>query len=211
MDETKSRVAPILMGTSLLLMLPVLAMALAGSAPRLRGVGASRYEMLEMRGGFDAPDFPDHVRWLNTDRPLGLKDLRGKVVLLDFWAADDAGRSRPGLERLIERYPRELAVIGVQADEFTFKRDTTRLERQIARHDIRYPVIHDSFLAVSRAYGTLGRPTTVLIDPAGRIVSVRRQPDAAAELGADIAALIAAFDSRGQIDRGPVAPQIARR
>jgi len=36
-------------------------------------------------GVIRAPDFPANVEWLNTDRPLSLQDLRGKLVLLDFW------------------------------------------------------------------------------------------------------------------------------
>jgi hypothetical protein len=36
-------------------------------------------------GTVNAPDFPTGLDWVNTDRPLSLKDLRGKVVLLDFW------------------------------------------------------------------------------------------------------------------------------
>ena len=36
-------------------------------------------------GSVNAPDFPDGVEWLNTDRPLAMADLRGKVVVLDFW------------------------------------------------------------------------------------------------------------------------------
>ena len=36
-------------------------------------------------GTVNAPDFPDSVEWINTDRPLNMTDLRGKVVILDFW------------------------------------------------------------------------------------------------------------------------------
>ena len=36
-------------------------------------------------GSVNAPDFPDGIEWLNTDRPLAMADLRGKVVVLDFW------------------------------------------------------------------------------------------------------------------------------
>ncbi len=37
------------------------------------------------RGEIDAPDFPPGLDWLNTDRPISLEDLRGKIVILDFW------------------------------------------------------------------------------------------------------------------------------
>ncbi len=36
-------------------------------------------------GEVTAPDFPQHLRWFNTDRPVSLKELRGKIVVLDFW------------------------------------------------------------------------------------------------------------------------------
>lgn len=41
--------------------------------------------MLQQQAAPDAPDFPAGLEWLNTDRPLSLKELRGKIVLLDFW------------------------------------------------------------------------------------------------------------------------------
>ncbi len=37
------------------------------------------------KGTIDAPDFPPGLDWLNTDTPVSLKDLRGKIVILDFW------------------------------------------------------------------------------------------------------------------------------
>ena len=36
-------------------------------------------------GTVNAPDFPSSVEWINTDRPLSMEDLRGKLVVLDFW------------------------------------------------------------------------------------------------------------------------------
>jgi len=42
-------------------------------------------DLRELRGTVRAPDFPAGLSWLNTDRPLSLKDLNGKIVLLDFW------------------------------------------------------------------------------------------------------------------------------
>ena len=41
--------------------------------------------MTEPTGTVRAPDFPPHLEWLNTDRPLSLRDLAGKFVLLEFW------------------------------------------------------------------------------------------------------------------------------
>ena len=48
------------------------------------GTGRGR-EAMSQKGGITAPDFPPELDWLNTNKPLSLKDLRGKFVLLDFW------------------------------------------------------------------------------------------------------------------------------
>ncbi len=41
--------------------------------------------MTNLRGRIRAPEFPPYLEWLNTPRPLTIKELRGKIVLLDFW------------------------------------------------------------------------------------------------------------------------------
>lgn len=41
--------------------------------------------MNEYRGKVNAPEFPAHLAWLNTERPLTMRELRGKIVLLEFW------------------------------------------------------------------------------------------------------------------------------
>ncbi len=41
--------------------------------------------MNEYRGKVNAPEFPTHLEWLNTDHPLAMQELRGKIVLLEFW------------------------------------------------------------------------------------------------------------------------------
>jgi cytochrome oxidase Cu insertion factor (SCO1/SenC/PrrC family) len=53
----------------------------ASFAQKKGGADVSR----ELVGTVNAPDFPQGLDWLNTDKPISLKDLRGKVVILDFW------------------------------------------------------------------------------------------------------------------------------
>ena len=51
----------------------------------LRTLKERQMQKSSFRGEFDAPDFPPGLDWLNTDRPISLEDLRGKIVILDFW------------------------------------------------------------------------------------------------------------------------------
>ena len=63
--------------------------------------------MSEFEGKMTAPDFPEGAEWLNTDRPLSLRDLRGKVVVLDFWTycCINCMHVIPDLKRLEELKP----------------------------------------------------------------------------------------------------------
>ena len=66
-------------------------------------------------GKVNAPEFPASTEWLNTDRPLSMKDLRGKLVLLDFWTfcCINCLHILPQLRKLERKYDRQLVVIGV--------------------------------------------------------------------------------------------------
>src|SRR6266567_4136383 len=64
-----------------------------------------------------APEFPADIEWLNTDKPITLKSLKGKIVLLDFWTycCINCMHVIPDLKKLEAKYPRELVVIGVHS------------------------------------------------------------------------------------------------
>src|SRR5207248_3907496 len=70
--------------------------------------------------GMSAPELDGGVAWLNTGKPLTLKELKGKVVLLDFWTlcCINCIHVFPDLARLEEKYANELVVIGVHSAKF---------------------------------------------------------------------------------------------
>ena len=72
-----------------------------------------------------APEFPAGLSWLNTDKPLSIKSLRGKVVLLDFWTYGciNCLHIIPDLKKLEAKYPDELVVIGVHSAKFATEGD----------------------------------------------------------------------------------------
>ncbi|MDD5418528.1 MAG: redoxin domain-containing protein [Methanomicrobiaceae archaeon] len=118
------------------------------------------------------PEFPDTLEWLNTDRPLKLRDLVGRVVLLDFWTfcCINCIHDIPDMKRLMKKYP-ELVVIGVHSPKFEHEKRVENVLDAIRRYGIEHPVAIDSDRAVWQAFGISVWPSAVLIDPAGFIIS----------------------------------------
>jgi hypothetical protein len=109
--------------------------------------------------------------WLGTGgRDLTLRRLRGRVVLLHFWTAGSL-HSVDVLEdvaTLAERFPDELAVVGVHTPKFTHEAEPDALAAAVERHGIRHPVLDDADGRCAAAYGVTSWPTFVLLDPEGR-------------------------------------------
>lgn len=119
-----------------------------------------------------APELKGGRGWLNTDKPLSLSALRGKVVLLDFWTYGciNCMHIIPDLKRLEHKYATQLVVIGVHSAKFENEKETENIRRIILRYEIEHPVYNDADYAVWQSYGVRAWPTQVLIDPAGYII-----------------------------------------
>jgi cytochrome c biogenesis protein CcdA/thiol-disulfide isomerase/thioredoxin len=121
-----------------------------------------------------APDFTGTQRWFNTpgDRPLSLKALRGKVVLVDFWTYTciNCLRTLPYLEAWDARYRADgLVIVGVHSPEFPFEHDAGNVASAIKREGIRYPVAQDNDLKTWNAWGNQYWPAEYLIDAQGQV------------------------------------------
>jgi cytochrome c biogenesis protein CcdA/thiol-disulfide isomerase/thioredoxin len=121
-----------------------------------------------------APEIRDTQRWFNTPggRPLSLRSLRGRVVLIDFWTYSciNCLRTLPALKGWDRRYRDSgLTILGVHAPEFPFERDPGNVERAIERNGLRYPVAQDNDFATWTAYGNRFWPAKYLIDSRGRV------------------------------------------
>jgi len=120
-----------------------------------------------------APELDGGIAWLNTGGPLSLKkDLKGKIVLLDFWTlcCINCIHVMPDLTKLEKKYPNELVVIGVHSPKFENEKDTNSIRKAILRYQIEHPVINDADHKVWNRYDVDAWPTMVLIDPEGNIV-----------------------------------------
>jgi thiol-disulfide isomerase/thioredoxin len=116
-----------------------------------------------------APDLDGGAGWLNTTGEITLKDLRGKVVLLDFWTfcCINCMHVLPDLAFLEKKYDKQLVVIGVHSAKFANEKETENIRRAIMRYEIAHPVINDSDMTLWRKFGVSSWPTLVLIDPEG--------------------------------------------
>jgi len=123
-------------------------------------------------GSVNAPDFPDGLQWLNSDRPLGLKEFHGKVLLLDFWTycCINCMHIIPHLRRLERHFPEELAVVGVHSAKFDQERSTENIRQAIMRYGVSHPVVNDADMRVWQAYGVRAWPTLVFVDPQGKMI-----------------------------------------
>jgi thiol-disulfide isomerase/thioredoxin len=110
-------------------------------------------------------------QWLNTE-PLRPDDLRGKVVLVDFWTFTCVNwlRTLPYVRAWAEKYKdRGLVVIGVHTPEFNVEKDFANVTRASAALDVRYPVAIDNDFAIWRAFDNYAWPASYFIDAAGRV------------------------------------------
>lgn len=119
-----------------------------------------------------APEFVGIMNWLNVDQPLKLSDLRGKVVLVDFWTYSciNCIRTFPYLTSWYEKYKDQgLVIVGVHTPEFEFEKKTSNVADALTRHGITYPVAQDNNYATWQAYSNRYWPAHYLIDAEGNV------------------------------------------
>ena len=161
--------------------------------------------MEEELGPVRAPELDGAVAWLNTPAPLTLGQLRGKIVLLDFWTYGciNCQHVLPDLQRLQAKFADVLVVIGVHAAKFDNERSTENIRRTLQRLGIRHPVANDAEFRIWQAYTVRAWPTQVLIDPRGYVVGTATGEGHGAQLEEVITAVAAVFDEEGTLDHAP--------
>jgi len=110
-------------------------------------------------------------KWINSD-PLTIKELRGKVVVIDFWTFGcyNCVNTLPTLRRFHEQYASKgLVIVGVETPETPFERVFDNLVKAVNKRGIEYPVVTDYDNKTWDAYGVNAWPTVVIVDKGGRI------------------------------------------
>lgn len=157
-------------------------------------------------GRFPAPSLDGGSEWLNCSGEISLKDLRGKIVLLDFWTycCINCIHVLPDLKFLEQKYPNELVVIGVHSAKFDNEKESENIRQAIMRYEIEHPVVNDSNMTIARKFFFNSWPTFVLIDPEGNYVG--RQPGEGNRELFDrvIGQMVAYHKAKGTLDETPV-------
>jgi cytochrome c biogenesis protein CcdA/thiol-disulfide isomerase/thioredoxin len=119
-----------------------------------------------------APNFTGITAWFNTpaNQPLSLSELRGKVVLIDFWTYSciNCQRALPHVEGWYNDYKKDgLVVVGVSSPEFAFEHVVSNVKSAAGSLGIDYPVAVDDNLDTWNAWNNEYWPAEYLIDPTG--------------------------------------------
>lgn len=143
--------------------------------------------------------------WLNTGgRDLSLADLRGKVVLLDFWTfcCINCLHVLDELRELEEAYRDVLVVVGVHSPKFVHEADPVALAAAVERYEVRHPVLDDPDLITWSAYTARAWPTLVVIDPEGYVVAHMAGEGHRRNLEILVRDLVAEHEAKGTLHRG---------
>lgn len=152
-----------------------------------------------------APELSGAGGWLNTDgREVRLADLRGKIVLLDFWTfcCINCLHVLDELRPLEHKYSDELVVIGVHSPKFEHEREYAAVSAAVERYGITHPVLDDPDLETWQQYAAKAWPTLAVIDPEGYVVASMAGEGHAFGLDRLIAELIDEHVAKGTLHRG---------
>jgi sugar lactone lactonase YvrE len=152
-----------------------------------------------------APELEGEGGWIGVDE-LSLAQLRGKVVLLDFWtlACVNCQRVVEELRGLERRFADVLAVVGVHSPKFPHEHEHAAVRAAVARHRLEHPVLDDPAMTTWDAYAVRAWPTLVLIDAEGRVALTVSGEGHQVELAAAIEQLVAEAQAAGTLRRGPL-------
>ena len=154
-----------------------------------------------------APEFPKDFAWVNTDRPLYIRDqLKGNVVVLDFWTycCINCMHVLPDLESIEQKYAGQpVVIIGVHSAKFDNEGDKQNIETACQRYNITHPVIVDERHKIWSDYGVNAWPTLMIIDPEGRVVGSLSGEGNRAALDAVVYSLLQEGKEKGTLASAP--------
>ncbi|HEX6687004.1 MAG TPA: NHL domain-containing thioredoxin family protein [Candidatus Limnocylindrales bacterium] len=143
--------------------------------------------------------------WLNTGgKDIKLSDLRGKIVLLDFWTfcCINCLHVLDELRPLEEKYGDVLVVVGVHSPKFEHERDPEALAAAVERYGVKHPVLDDPEMLMWQQYAAKAWPTLNVVDPEGYVVAAMAGEGHAEGLSRLIDELVAKHEANGTLHRG---------
>lgn len=158
------------------------------------------------RADLAAPEFPEGLDWINVASPLTIEQLRGKIVIFDFWTYGciNCIHMIPTLRALEEKYGDALVVIGVHSAKFENEGETGNIRQIVQRYELEHPVINDSDFLVWRTYGVQAWPTFVILDPRGNVLARQAGEIPFEAFDGLLTGMVDFWDGLGELDRTPL-------
>lgn len=153
-----------------------------------------------------APSLEGGVEWFNTSSEIDLEELRGKIVILDFWTycCINCMHVLPHLKYLEHKYQKEVVVIGVHTPKFDNEEDSENIRDAIVRYDIEHPVVNDANRVISTRYGFRAWPQLVVVDPEGKYIGFQTGESVREVLDEVVGRIAAYHRAKGTLDETPV-------
>ncbi|NKD86837.1 redoxin domain-containing protein [Haematospirillum sp. 15-248] len=134
-----------------------------------------------MYGPVHAPELKGKdLVWINTPSPLLLSDLKGRLVILDFWTfcCINCIQVMPTLKQIENAFPDDVVVIGVHSPKFMAEENANAVRSAVQRYDLTHPVLHDPHHILWNQYAVRAWPTLIFIGPDGKIIGrLEGEPD----------------------------------
>ncbi|MFJ9128169.1 NHL domain-containing thioredoxin family protein [Streptomyces sp. NPDC102340] len=168
---------------------------------------------MSKRARVRAPELVGKGGWINTDGKLsGLADLRGRIVIVDFWTfcCVNCLHVLDELRELEEKHRDTVVIIGVHSPKFVHEAEHAAVVDAVERYGVEHPVLDDPELATWKQYAVRAWPTLVVIDPEGYVVAQHAGEGHAHAIGTLVEELEAEHAAKGTLRRGEgpyVAPE----
>ncbi|MFE2181512.1 NHL domain-containing thioredoxin family protein [Streptomyces sp. NPDC059455] len=152
-----------------------------------------------------APELIGRGGWLNTGgTDLTLTDLRGRIVILDFWTfcCVNCLHVLDELRELEEKHRDTVVIVGVHSPKFVHEAEHQAVVDAVERYEVHHPVLDDPELATWKQYAVRAWPTLVVIDPEGYVVAQHAGEGHAHALETLVGQLEAEHAAKGTLRRG---------
>ncbi|MFI0775690.1 NHL domain-containing thioredoxin family protein [Streptomyces sp. NPDC021212] len=152
-----------------------------------------------------APELTGRGGWLNTGgKDLALADLRGRIVILDFWTfcCVNCLHVLDELRELEEKHRDTVVIVGVHSPKFVHEAEHQAVVDAVERYEVHHPVLDDPELTTWKQYAVRAWPTLVVIDPEGYVVAQHAGEGHAHAIETLVGQLEAEHGAKGTLRRG---------
>ncbi|KAF8098287.1 hypothetical protein N665_0269s0013 [Sinapis alba] len=159
------------------------------------------------------PEFPSKLDWLNTAPLQFRRDLKGKVVVLDFWTycCINCMHVLPDLEFLEKKYAdKPFTVVGVHSAKFDNEKDLEAIRNAVLRYEISHPVVNDGDMYLWRELGINSWPTFAVVSPNGKVIAQIAGESHRKDLDDLVAAALIYYGGKNVLDSTPLPTRLEK-